>query len=102
MKEFVVTISQLLEARGKESRLAPASCMPLEQLVIQLEWCSSFACWLRRDGGGVGQALEVIRKFPSDGDTSTQKSGNQFSWSHLEMLDVCRFTIQPWSSTCTW
>ncbi|KAF8337195.1 hypothetical protein F5887DRAFT_238224 [Amanita rubescens] len=67
--ELVLTISQFLESRSKGSRLAPASCVPLEQLVIQLEWCPH--CKLTPDPGNIDipcKALEVIRDVPSDAD----------------------------------
>ncbi|KAF8337194.1 hypothetical protein F5887DRAFT_985681 [Amanita rubescens] len=69
IEKLVVTISQFLEVRGKDSRLAPASCVPLEQLVIQLKWCSRFCSrGVSRDPEEIDKAMEVIRNFPSDAD----------------------------------
>jgi hypothetical protein len=72
IEKFVVTISQFCEARGKDS---PASCVPLEQLAIQLQWCSSLFCGFSRDPENIDKAMEVIRNFPSDADIYIDDSG---------------------------
>ncbi|KAF8337196.1 hypothetical protein F5887DRAFT_969026, partial [Amanita rubescens] len=65
IEELVATMSHFLEERGKGSRLAPTSCVPLERLVIQLEWCSWCPCY-RKSADIPWKALEAIRSLPSD------------------------------------
>lgn len=68
IEELVATMSQFLEARGKGSRLAPASCAPLEKLVIQLRWCSWCPGNKRRSNDIPWNALEAIQSLQSDAD----------------------------------
>ncbi|KAF8337175.1 hypothetical protein F5887DRAFT_1244662 [Amanita rubescens] len=73
IKELVATMSQFLELRDNGSRMAPASCVPLEKLVIQLQWCSWCPC--DRESIDISwNDLEEIRSWPSDADICVDDS----------------------------